>query len=265
MSTVLSKTKVAGQISLCVGLLALALSGCSGNGLATAGGASLPPTETTGSTGSVPAGETDGDDAETISTGCPATAETMPAEAETSTIGDVDGDGERDTQWYSEATAPFTYGITTASGATHSITDNLAGPGRHSGWTAPLHNGVVVTVLDDSRRADLYAFVDCAFVKPIGVDGQQYAFDMQNLRGNGTGVGCMEVENGLELNGLQVSKNKDGTFSQLATGISVSADGRSAMNGYTAVFEDIPEGDPQLDHAHTSSCADLPIVSTSGR
>lgn len=264
MSTVLTKTKVAGQISLCAGLLAIALSGCSGIGLADAGGASLPPTEATGSTGSTPTGDTDDDDV-AAPTGCPATDETMPADSETTKISDVDGDGKLDTQWYSESNSPFSYGITTASGATHSIEDSLAGPGRHTGWTAPLHNGVIVTVLDDGRSADLYAFVDCAFVTPIGVDGRPYTFDMQNLRGNGTGVGCVQVENGLELNGMQVTENKDGTFSHLATGISVSTDGLTAMSGYTAVVDSLNGDDPRVDRARSSTCGDVPMVSTSGR
>ena len=197
--------------------------------------------------------------------GCPATAKTMPADAVSADIPDLDGDGETDTAWYSEAEAPFTYGITTASGATMTLPDDLAGPNTHSGWTAELHNGVVVTVLDDGRSASLHALVDCAFVTPIGVDGQPYTFDMQDLRGFGTGVGCLEVDGGLELNGLQASQNRDDSYTVLATGITVSTDGASARNGYTDVSDEVPADDPRVAEAQTSSCADAPVVSTSGR
>ena len=197
--------------------------------------------------------------------GCPATAEGIPDGAVTAEIADVDGDGQNDTEWYSEATVPFVYGVTTASGATITLTDRMAGPNTHSGWTAKLHNGVVVTVLDDGRGAVLHALVDCAFVTPIGVDARPYAFDMQNLRGFGTGVGCLEVEGGLELNGLQVSQNRDDSYSLMSTGITVSTDGLTAMNGYTAVESSLPEEDRRVALARTSSCADTPVVSTSGR
>jgi hypothetical protein len=196
--------------------------------------------------------------------GCPATPESTPGGAVTAKIADIDGDGKSDTQWYSEATVPFVYGITTASGATITLTDTLGGPNTHSGWTAQLHNGVVVSVIDDGRGAALHALVDCDFVTPVGVDARPYTFDMQNLRGFGTGVGCLEVEGGLELNGLQLSENRDGTFSLMATGITVSTDGLTAMNGYTAVESSLPADDRRVALATTSSCADTPVVSTSG-
>jgi hypothetical protein len=196
--------------------------------------------------------------------GCPVTGESMPDDAVTAEIGDVDGDTENDLQWYSEATVPFVYGITTASGATITIDDPLAGPNTHSGWTAQLHNGVVVTVLDDGRSAVLQAVVDCEFVTPIGVDARPYTFDMQNLRGFGTGVGCLEVQDGLELNGLQVTQNRGNTYSLQSTGITVSTDGLTAMNGYTAVEPSLDAEDRRIALARTSSCADTPIVSTSG-
>ncbi|MCU1446906.1 hypothetical protein [Cryobacterium sp.] len=196
--------------------------------------------------------------------GCPATEGSVPEGAVTAEIADVDGDGKNDTEWYSEATVPFVYGITTASGATIALPDNLAGANSHSGWTAQLHNGVVVTVLDDGRGAVLHALVDCDFVTPIGVDARPYTFDMQNLRGFGTGVGCLEMEGGLELNGLQVSENRDDTYALMSTGITVSTDGLTAMNGYTAVESALPSDDRRVALAHSSTCADTPVVSTSG-
>jgi hypothetical protein len=259
MSTVHATARIAGRSSVVVAVLAIALSGCSavGDEDRASATAQLGDTETTATetpTESTPE-----------PTGCPATTETAPAGAVTAEIADVDGDGENDTQWYSEATAPFTYGITTASGATITLTDSLAGPNRHSGWTAPLHNGVVVTVIDDGRGAALHALVDCEFVTPVGVDARPYTFDMQNLRGFGTGVGCLEVEGGLELNGLQVTENRDDTYALLATGISVSSDGLTAMNGYTAVDHELKADDPLVALAQDSTCAGTPVVSTSGR
>jgi len=264
MSSVHSKTKVAGRCVVVAGFLALVLTGCGASGVAQT--SAVTPSEGD-SAEAVPdsAADSSAEPAVTEPAGCPATPETMPAGAVSAEIADVDGDGENDTEWYDESTAPFTFGITTASGATVSMADDLAGPGGHSGWTAALHNGVVVSVLDDGRRATLHALVDCGFVTPIGVDARPYTFDMQNTHDNGTGVGCLEVDGGLELNGLQVTQNRDDSFSLMATGITVAADGLSAINGYTAVSASLPEDDPRVHEAQTSSCADAPVVSTSGR
>lgn len=261
MSTVHTPARIVGRSVVVVTILALSLSGCSALG-ATGGTASqtarLDDTEAAAT--DAPAASAPADPE-----GCPATGKSVPDGAVTAEIADVDGDGEDDLEWYSEATVPFVYGITTASGATMTLTDTLAGPNTHSGWTARLHNDVVVTVLDDGRGAVLYALVDCAFVTPIGVDARPYAFDMQNLRGFGTGVGCLEVEGGLELNGLQITENRDYSYSLMSTGITVSTDGLTAMNGYTAVESALAADDRRVALARTSSCADTPVVSTSGR
>jgi hypothetical protein len=262
MSTVHAKVRIVGRSVVVVAALALVLSGCSGVAAGNGNASATTQLGDSAEPASTGAPETP---AEAEPTGCPATDDTVPDGADIAEIADIDGDGENDTQWYSEATAPFVYGITTASGATVTLADSLAGPGVHSGWTAQLHNGVVVTVLDDGRGADLYAFVDCDFVTPIGVDARPYTFDMQNAHGNGTGVGCLEVEHGLELNGLQVTENRDDSFSLLSTGITVSEDGLTAVNGYTDVAPSLGADDRRVTLAHTSSCADTPVVSTSGR
>jgi len=261
MSTVHSQTTIAGRILVAAGFLALTLTGCAASGVAQTG--AVMPSESGDSADAAP--DSSADPAATEPTGCPATAESMPAGAVSAEIADIDGDGENDTEWYDETTSPFTFGITMASGATVSLADDLAGPGQHSGWTATLHNGVVVTVLDDSRSATLHAIVDCEFVTPIGVDARPYTFDMQNTHDNGTGVGCLDVDGGLELNGLQVNQNRDDSYSLMATGITVSADGLTAINGYTAVSAALPQDDPRVAEAQTSSCGSAPVVSTSGQ
>jgi len=264
MSTVHSKTHRAGRSFVVLGVLLFVLTGCGAAGVAQSSLVTSSETDdTTDATSSDDADDAGEPAAE--ATGCPATPAEMPAGVVSAEIADVDGDGENDTEWYSESSSPFTYGITTASGATHTLTDDLAGPGAHSGWTAALHNGVVVTVLDDGRSASLHAFVDCEYVTPIGVDGRPYTFDMQNLRGNGTGVGCLEVEGGLELNGLQVAEKHGDTYALMATGITVSENGLSAMNGYTAVSGSVPEDDRRVTAAQTSTCANAAVVSTSGQ
>lgn len=190
----------------------------------------------------------------------------MPSGAVTAQIGDIDGDGRADTEWYAESPVPFSYGVTTASGATFVIPDTMAGPNTHSGWTATgLESGQVITVVDDGRGAQLYSFLHCAFVTPIGVNGEPYTFDMENLHDNGTGVWCRPVQGGLELDGVQALLGTDGAYVINSTRIIISADGRSATNGGTTQLTGIPADDPRVHDAQRSSCGDTPIVSTSGR
>ena len=196
--------------------------------------------------------------------GCLANDTERPDDTYAAQIPDVDGDGLADSQWYAE-TSPFRYGITTASGATFSVPDGLAGPGQHSGWSARLANGVVVTVLDDSRGASLHAIVDCEFVTPLDVKGSPYTFDMQDLRGNGTGVGCRPGASGLELNGFKAVERADGTFTVTATQINVGADGKTAVNGIRSTVSGLSASDPSVLEAQTSSCGSIPVVATSGR
>jgi hypothetical protein len=189
----------------------------------------------------------------------------MPAGSVSAPIADVDGDAQDDLEWMSQ-TPPFTYGITTASGATFSIPDDLAGPGAHSGWTATLRNGAFATVLDDGRTANLHAVVDCSFDTPLGVNGDPYVFDMQNLRGAGTGVGCELVDELPQLGGYQVAINADGTRTVTFTAVVLAPDGSSATNGDTTVVAAAAgDSDPAVLSAQRSSCLDTPVVSTSGQ
>lgn len=213
-----------------------------------------------------PAADASGSSASAAPKGCAPTPDaTMPPDADSAVIRDIDGDGRSDTEWFSE-TSDFSYGITTASGATFSIPNELAGPGKHSGWTAVLGNGAIVTVLADGRTAMLRAVVDCGFVAPVGVDGKPYIFDMQNLRGNGTGVGCIAIDGKPHLGGYQMKDNGNGTSTVTFTEVKVDPDGSSATNGpTTALSTDAGPNDPLLAQAQSSSCLDTPIVATSGR
>jgi hypothetical protein len=148
--------------------LSLVLAGCAVTGTQPGSAPSTGQALAEGSTGVAPSPTratppTTSAPADAAETGCPANSETIPSGADVATIGDVDGDGRADTEFYPESPR-FEYGIQTASGATIVLRDDLAGPGRHSGWSVRRENEVVITVLDDSRTATLHALVDCAFV-----------------------------------------------------------------------------------------------------
>ncbi|MDH6237619.1 hypothetical protein [Cryobacterium sp. CG_9.6] len=243
---------------VCAGVLLLV--GCSAP-------AATPTTSATPSSSAVPTATPTAAAPETpgaaSGAGCPSGGEPRPSDTYAAAIDDLDGDGEADSEWYAE-TSPFRYGVTTASGATFSVNDGLAGPGTHRGWSARLANGVVVTVLDDGRGATLHAIVDCAFVTPLDVLGEPYRFDLQNRLGNGTGVGCRMGTTGRELVGFQTDEQSDGRFDVTTTEILVSIDGTTATNG-TRTRSDLAADDPAVTEAQTSSCGTVTIVATTGR
>ena len=198
--------------------------------------------------------------------GCAPNDVPVPAGVTTAEIGDVDGDGRADQEFFVEE-GGFAYGLRTASGATFLLPDPLAGPGGHSGWTVPVGPGLAATVLDDGRSAALYAFADCAFVTPIGADGEPYRFVLAGFGDAGTGVACTPAgaDGDRSITGLLAEQAADGRYSLTSTTIDLSADGRTATNGaVTSVGEDLAQDDPAVVAAMTSSCDGVAIVSTSG-
>ena len=125
----------------------------------------------------------------------------------------------------------------------------------------------VLAVIDDGRGATLHAFVGCRFVQPKGVDGRPYSFTLNGFGTNGTGVGCSSYVDGtLGLVGLHAVRLPSGRFRIDSTEVQVSADGRTATNGATKRGTTTYAADSeQVRQANRSTCADVPIVHTSGR
>jgi hypothetical protein len=199
--------------------------------------------------------------------GCSNGTTQLPDGADTASIGDVDGDGKADTAFFAEASSGFEYGIRTAAGGVVTLKDDLAGPGRHSGWTATLGEpGVAVTVLDDGRTATLHAFAGCRFVPTIGADGEPYRFGLNGFSEAGTGVACDDRSGVRELQGVLAKRRADGRYDIRWTRIDVSADGTRATNGPTQTrWTGLAGGDARVRAAMGSSCAGAPKVGTSGR
>ena len=183
--------------------------------------------------------------------------------ADTSPIGDVDFDGRADTQFFAEE-PDFLYGISTASGATYMVRTDLAGPGKHSGWSAQLESGLVVTVLDDSRTATLHTFVDCAFQTTTTPDGSDASINLTGMT-DAHGVQCSSGNGGRWLNETVAIRLESGLFTITSSSINFSADGTTATRGTPyEVTTDLPADDPRVASASRSACGDIPKVSTSG-
>jgi hypothetical protein len=183
--------------------------------------------------------------------------------------GDLDGDGRDDRVFYSQSSAVF--GIATASGAVLTVRDDLAGPGKHSGWAAPIAGGATVMAIADGRGAMLYSLQRsggaCA-IRPVkDAQGHQYEFDQERLRGNGTGVGCRPQDGALQLGGYDARPvgSASGPYKVTFTRVVVSPDGRTATNGPTTVVDPAAAStSATLRIARDSTCASVPIVASSG-
>lgn len=198
-------------------------------------------------------------------TGCPANGVAIPAGSTSGTIPDVDGDGAADTQFYSEF-PDFLYGIQTASGMTAFLHDDLAGPGKHSGWSGRLESGLVITMLDDSRTATLHAFVNCEFVTTLGWNDEPYRFSLNGFGDDNTGVQCSNGNGGRQLIGLNAIRQDDGSYDIIRTLVTVSLDGRRVVDTYSSTpLRGVPAADARVNAAMDSQCADIPTVATSGR
>jgi hypothetical protein len=199
------------------------------------------------------------------SAGCSNGTTAIPANASVARIGDIDGDGRPDTEYYAQE-APQ-YGIRTAAGGVYPVQDQLAGPATHSGWTAGLDASPgFVTVLSDGRSANLLVFQDCRWIRTRGVDGKGYTFGLNGFSDAGTGVACNDRNGGVLLEGVLAVKRPNGRYDIRWTQIDVSGDGTLARNGTTETrWSDLAATDARVLAANESRCGDAPIVHTDGR
>jgi hypothetical protein len=195
--------------------------------------------------------------------GCPSGGDAMPDGSGTAESVDVDGDGRADTVWMSGMVGgdDRSFGFTTASGATFSTPFSSASPVAASVLAFTPHGEGVLpayALVSDGRGAYLYLVDDCAVTPVQNIDGEQYTFDLQNLRGFGTGVGCVDLdEDGTrDMVGLLAEPGEGG--STRITRTIIELDGDQAANGE----EDVTTSSDQatIDLAMTVSCGDLTIT-----
>lgn len=223
--------------------LALATSGCTGE--------SAEPSSPAPSASESQPRPTPSAPASAAGTGCAPTENATPVGAVTRQTIDIDGDGQPDTEWIVDETGQIRFGVTTASGATFSYDVDTASPIAPAGFVSALDDERTISLLSDGRQASVHVIVDCSFVQPTNLQGEPYTFDLQNLRGHGTGVGCVDGS----LVGLQ-ARQTGAQFTVEQTVIELSADGGSARNGEASATEGLPADDPAVHRAQTVSCGD---------
>ena len=181
----------------------------------------------------------------------------MPADATASPIFDVDGDGRADREWIATVGQATAFGVTTASGATFSYSVTSASPIARIGFVARLTSSRLISMLTDGREAYLHVFANCSFVQPVSSDGKTFTFDLQNLRGNGTGVGCVAADDGADLVGYQAT-SVNGVTTVRQTIIKLDAAGTGASNGaVSTVATEASPNSPIAIAANSVSCGSV--------
>jgi len=111
-------------------------------------------------------------------------------------------------------------------------------------------------IVSNGRVARLYVLAGCKISAAYDGQGEPFAFDLQNLRGTGTGVGCSDLGNGKHLVGLQALPDGAG-YTVRRTEIDL--DGFTAIPGASDTISAPSPQDPAVASAMTISCGDQTI------
>ncbi len=196
--------------------------------------------------------------------GCTSGDGTPPAGSAQAPIPDVDGDGRTDVGWVSPPDASSgttTIGIQTAAGGGATMPFESASPVEPSILVVDVDaNSPVEILLSDGRGARLAAFVDCAIQPVRNPEGEPYAFDLHDLRGTGSGIGCRGEGADRRLVGLDHEPAAaDGSVAWTSTDIDL--DGLRAENGTTRSGTFHPPADAAaIELLSQISCGDLTMV-----
>jgi hypothetical protein len=148
-------------------------------------------------------------------------------------------------------------GVTTASGANSDVQVTSASPIPLSAFAIDAQqDGQHQIIVSDGRSAHLYVFADCRLQTVTDNQGAPFLFDLQNLRGHGTGIGCSEFGNGRRLVGLHALEDGD-QWTVRRTEIDLN--GTLATIGRSDVLTAASAQDPAVVSAQTISCGDLTI------
>ncbi len=108
-------------------------------------------------------------------------------------------------------------------------------------------------IVSDGRVAHLYVLTGCQITPAVDPQGQPFLFDLENLRGNGTGIGCSDLGDGRHLVGLQALP--DGTGYTVRR-TEIDLDGSTATIGGSDTVTGTSQQDPAVASALTISCGE---------
>lgn len=224
--------------ALLLGTSALLVAGCADDSGSASNTSRSPASTSSTSTASPTSGTSDGSTSmsQPGSTaprpGCSTGSTQMPAGTASRETVDVDGDGRPDTLWIHTVDGTTSVGIVTAAGGGSTVEHRSASPIPRSAFVADVGDtDAPLLIVSDGRGASLYAFADCRIQPVLNKQDEIYRFDLQDLRGNGTGIGCAGNGEGRRLVGLQVTDRNGPRVSWTSTVIDI--DGLRATNGTT--------------------------------
>src|SRR5690625_2121686 len=166
------------------------------------------------------------------SDGCPATDNQVPDGAATGQSADLDGDRQADELWLSAGT-DRELGVRTSSGAVFSVEFSAGAPQAATALGQRLGDGSTIVLLNTGRSVSLYAVIDCELVPTMNPQGDQYTFDL-GFTGYGTGVGCVDLGDGLQRVGLRADGDERGDSVDVTrTALTLTGAGPDAANGDT--------------------------------
>lgn len=200
-------------------------------------------------------------------TGCPPSgAAAPPGNVAEGQVGDLDWDGAPDTLWVGQRpdgpghTGAFV-GVITASGDNSDAEISPASPISLAALAVDAQlDGQHEVLVSDGRTAYLYVFANCRIQAVVDNQGAPFLFDLQNLRDNGTGVGCVDLgprSAGRHLAGLQALNDGPNHWTIRRTEIDVN--GTLATIGQSDSVTATSATDPAVVTAKTISCGDLTI------
>ena len=197
--------------------------------------------------------------------GCAPSGTPPPAHVSERKIGDLDWDGRPDTLWVGQVRdgngqIDRVVGVTTASGANSQVQVSSASPIPLSALAIDAQqDGQHQIIVSDGRSARLYVFANCRLQAAADNQGAPFQFDLQNLRDNGTGVGCSDLgppSTGRHLVGLHATN--DGQWTVRRTEIDLN--GTLATIGGSDTVAASSAQDPAVTSAETISCGNLTIA-----
>jgi hypothetical protein len=193
---------------------------------------------------------------------CPPGGSPPPPGAVQRQVEDLDGDGLPDALWIGDVrggdgTIHRFVGVSTAGGANSEVEIASASPQPLRALAVDAQrDGNHQIIVSTGRSAHLYEFAGCQLRTVVDTGGAPFVFDLQNLRGHGTGVGCADLGDGPHLVGLQALAQDD-RWTIRRTEIDLN--GTVATIGRSDTITAGSASDPAVRAAQTITCDGLSI------
>lgn len=162
--------------------------------------------------------------------------------------------GRGDMLWISRT---GTVGITIPGGTGVVQVDNAGPQPLQALMIDAQQNGQRQLIVSNGRGAHLYQVSGCDITPFIDQQGQPFVFDLQNLRGAGTGVGCIDMGEGRHLVALQALLGPTGWTVRRTQ---IDFDGATVKLGRTETVPATSAQDPAVTDAQTITCGDQTIA-----